>query len=273
MAERNITNIFKMPVHPAADIFPMLDEDELNELAADIKQNGLIHPLVVKDGVLIDGRNRREACRIADIIPMTVELDGQDPEAYILSSNIARRHMNASQRAMAVATIYPEPEKGGRGKNSVLSTQFNKNQISRARTVIEWTPDVASEVLAGVKPLNEAYKDALKRKANSDGLPERLKRLRTIAPDLADLVKEERMKLIEAEAAADARIAEEERRRKTFWDLLSRTENVLEWTSTAKDIERGSNYIKEFSDECPIKNPKRTFAAWARQLQKLSEEL
>lgn len=45
----------------------MLAEDELNELAADMKANGLIHPLVVKEGVLIDGRNRREACRIAGV--------------------------------------------------------------------------------------------------------------------------------------------------------------------------------------------------------------
>ena len=35
---------------------------------------------------------------------------------YSSRHNIARRHMTAGQRAMAYAKIYPQPEKGGRGK-------------------------------------------------------------------------------------------------------------------------------------------------------------
>jgi ParB-like chromosome segregation protein Spo0J len=46
-------------VHPVANLFPMLPDDELQELADDIRANGLQHPIVLdKDGVLIDGRNR-----------------------------------------------------------------------------------------------------------------------------------------------------------------------------------------------------------------------
>jgi hypothetical protein len=60
-------DIFEIPVHPAADKFPMMEEEELDELAQDIKANGLQQPLVVAevDGqmMLIDGRTRRMACR------------------------------------------------------------------------------------------------------------------------------------------------------------------------------------------------------------------
>jgi ParB-like chromosome segregation protein Spo0J len=59
-------DIFSIPVHPVADKFLMLDEEELEELAADIKANGLQHPLVIAEVegklLLVDGRNRREAC-------------------------------------------------------------------------------------------------------------------------------------------------------------------------------------------------------------------
>jgi hypothetical protein len=48
--------------------------------------------------MLIDGRNRREACRRAGIVPDYVLLDGADPVAYILSANINRRHMSKGQR-------------------------------------------------------------------------------------------------------------------------------------------------------------------------------
>jgi ParB-like chromosome segregation protein Spo0J len=48
-------DIFKIPVHPAAAVFPMLDEDELAQLAQDIAENGLKQPLVTcqLDGKLV----------------------------------------------------------------------------------------------------------------------------------------------------------------------------------------------------------------------------
>ena len=63
---------------------------------------------------LIDGRNRREACKRAGAVPATTMLDGQDPIAYVVSTNIARRNLTKSQQAMLMAMIYPEGEKGGR---------------------------------------------------------------------------------------------------------------------------------------------------------------
>jgi ParB-like nuclease domain len=120
----------KRPVHPIAELFPMMTDDELADLAADIKANGLIHPIVVdKDGLLIDGRNRARACEIAGIEPATVVFEGDDPRAYIIASNIARRHMSKGQQAMAVAMVYPEPEKTTHGKKSktklLLETKTN----------------------------------------------------------------------------------------------------------------------------------------------------
>jgi hypothetical protein len=104
--------INKWPVHPVADFFPMMSDEELDDLAANIRANGLIHSIVVdKDGFLIDGRNRARACEIAGIEPKTVPFEGDDPRAYIIGSNIARRHMSKGQQAMVVAMMYPEPAK------------------------------------------------------------------------------------------------------------------------------------------------------------------
>ena len=96
-----------------------MTDEELADLAADIKANGLIHPIVVdKDGFLIDGRNRARACEIAGIEPATALFEGDDPRAYVIAANIARRHMSKGQQAMAVAMVYPEPEKTTHGKVS-----------------------------------------------------------------------------------------------------------------------------------------------------------
>jgi ParB-like chromosome segregation protein Spo0J len=160
------------PVHQIADLFPMMTDEELVDLAADIKANGLIHPIVVdKDGFLIDGRNRARACEIAGIEPTTVLFEGDDPRAYIIASNISRRHLTKGQQAMALAMIYPMPEKGGRGKKKTMdetSTLFSPKRLQLARTVLAHSPDLAQAVLAGSKSLDGAYGEARKAKQPLD---------------------------------------------------------------------------------------------------------
>ena len=75
--------------------------------------------------MLIDGRNQRAACKIAGVEPTTRELEGEDPTAFVLSANIHRRHITKGQRAMAVAMIYPKPEKGGRGRKTTEIVGFS----------------------------------------------------------------------------------------------------------------------------------------------------
>jgi hypothetical protein len=56
---------------------------------------------------------------------------------FLFANN--RRHMTAAQRAMAVAMIYPDPEKGGRGKKKTVeatSTLFSAKRLQMARAVL-----------------------------------------------------------------------------------------------------------------------------------------
>jgi ParB-like nuclease domain len=156
--------INKRPVHPVADLFPMMTDEELADLAADIKANGLIHPIVVdKDGVLIDGRNRARAYEIAGIEPTIVLFEGDDPRAYIIASNIARRHMSKGQQAMLVAMMYPEPAKTkrkGAGSLEPKELGISGGRLSQARTVLAHSTDLARAVVAGSKVLDAAYDEA-----------------------------------------------------------------------------------------------------------------
>lgn len=89
-----------MKVHPAAKLFPQMEGDELKELAESIKYNGLLHPILMLDGKIIDGRNRLAACEIAGIPPhfKEVTLTG-DPYEWVWSTNAERRHLSQAQRA------------------------------------------------------------------------------------------------------------------------------------------------------------------------------
>lgn len=156
-----MTDIFSLPVLPAADVFPMLPEDELAELADDIKENGLRESIVIceaqtADGevveMIVDGRNRRAACKLAGVEPTVRRLNGEDPNAYVLSANIHRRHMTKGQRAMAVAMIYPEAKKYRRGGNplEIKGLATSDALLSQARTVLKYSRPLAESVLAGI---------------------------------------------------------------------------------------------------------------------------
>ena len=132
----------ELKVHPAADVFPMLEPDELAALAADIEQNGLIHPIILDaDAQVIDGRNRLAACRMAGVEPRFERLNGADPIAFILSTNIARRHMNAGQRAIAVAKVRLLSKQSVREAGD--QANVSAARVTQAGIVLRFAPELA----------------------------------------------------------------------------------------------------------------------------------
>ena len=96
-----------LKVHPAAEIFPMLNAEELDALALDIKANGLQQPIVMWEGLLLDGRNRLAACAICGVEPSFKQYEGNSPVTFVISANIKRRQLDASQRACVAVELEP----------------------------------------------------------------------------------------------------------------------------------------------------------------------
>jgi AraC-like DNA-binding protein len=129
----------KYKVHPAADVFPMMSDEELTALGEDIKKNGQMIPVLLWNGdrsgpVLIDGRNRLEAMErigIADDARVVETLHCKDPVTHIITLNIRRRHLTKQQQteliiAAVMAAKPPQVEevsKGGRGKVNETKTK------------------------------------------------------------------------------------------------------------------------------------------------------
>lgn len=95
----------KPELHPACAAFPALPEADLETLAESIRQLGLLEPITLLDGLLLDGRCRWDACERAGVATRTVEYTGNDPIGFVLAKNAERRHLTADQKAMAVATL------------------------------------------------------------------------------------------------------------------------------------------------------------------------
>lgn len=93
--------------HPLASIFPLMSDDELQDLTEDIARNGLLEAIVLYEGKILDGRNRNRGCIRSGRNPRYIEFQGTDPAAFVLSKNILRRNLTKSQRAAIAADLLP----------------------------------------------------------------------------------------------------------------------------------------------------------------------
>jgi ParB-like chromosome segregation protein Spo0J len=161
--------------HPIANVFPMLDPKELAELADDIAEHGQREPIILFDDMILDGRNRYRACVMAGVEPLTKDFIGDDPLAAVWSANYHRRHMDASQLAMAAAK-YANLRQGARtdlepsaNLQKVAVSQGDaaekfgvstRSVASAAKVLSEGVPELAVAVTQGEASVSAASKVA-----------------------------------------------------------------------------------------------------------------
>lgn len=101
----------KLEFHPLANLFPLIEGAEFDDLVGDIRAHGLQDPIDLYQSKILDGRNRYRAAQAAGVElerrnfrQFHAELYG-DPLAYVISKNLKRRHLDESQRAMVAAKL------------------------------------------------------------------------------------------------------------------------------------------------------------------------
>lgn len=165
-----------LPVHPAANLFPLMSQDDLRELGEDIKAHRLTSPIVLwhdkgEDGYsrywLLDGRNRLDAMEMAGLPlpPLSVDSDaswdsrvriesatmfslatgkataGVDPYDYVLSANIHRRHLTGEQkRELVAAVVKAQPGKSNR--QIAAEVKVDDKTVGAVRRELEATAEI-----------------------------------------------------------------------------------------------------------------------------------
>jgi hypothetical protein len=156
--------------HPLADIFPLIEGEELAALAASLEKNRLRRKIVLYEGKILDGRNRYRAARVAGL-KLTesnfIVYEGDDPLAYVLDANLTRRHLTTEQRAMVAADV-AKLRRGVRlDRAGALSTStqaqaaermnVSVDSVKRARVVLEHgSLELVAAVKSGAVPLSVA---------------------------------------------------------------------------------------------------------------------
>jgi hypothetical protein len=232
-----------MKAHPIANVWPMLDDDKLNELAEDIRQQGQLQPIWTFDGMILDGRNRFEACRRAEIKPIIMEYKGDEPTAFAVSLNDRRRHMGKSALAAVAAELEPH-----------FAEDAKRRQVRKpkAESVVEKVPQQtaaskAREEAAKSVGVNDRYvQDAKKVKAEA---PEVFERLKAGKITLQDAKRE-----VAKKPTDDWRKDERDRQERceggaTVVANASNDKNLIAWAEgqgLAVRVDRGTRYGNPF---------------------------
>jgi protein gp37 len=196
-------------IHPAADLFPMVEGEEFTELCADIKQRGLAQPITIwTDGTLLDGRNRLLACYETHQEVVLDRYEGTDPVQFSLSANLHRRHLNAGQRAIVALKVREllQPaakeriaeagrsaapgrpaEKASADLRELIATPAEHRKstaqaakavgaspraVEQAARVVKSAPDLLPQVQAGTMALDKAHREAQQRERQAATRPQ-----------------------------------------------------------------------------------------------------
>jgi len=150
-----------LPIHPAAELFPLMTPDEQRVLGEDIKKNGLASNIAIVATKLpigwkyelLDGRNRLDAMEAVGIQFRIEKKDGRctvdltdsgirvdigrlmsfaevvetDPYAFVISANIHRRHLDADDKRKVIADLLKaQPEKSDRQIGGMVKADHHK---------------------------------------------------------------------------------------------------------------------------------------------------
>lgn len=196
-------------VHPFADKFPLIEDEEFDALVADIQENGLLNPILLSPDMntIIDGRNRYRACIEATTDPRFETLDASYDEVAVLdlivTLNIQRRHLSAGDKgflALDYAAAVKEATAAREARRKENTNNYARKEPSDLGKMTSREPDSSSAL-----ERQSLAKAAKVTGASRDGAY-RAQAIRRDTPDLEADVLAHRLSIDEADKQRKQRI-------------------------------------------------------------------
>ena len=171
-----VSSISNFPNHP----YQVKDNEEMEDFVENIKQKGVIHPVIVRpkeDGTyeMISGHRRKRACELAGIkeIPAIVrDMSDEDAIIYMVDSNKQREKILPSEKAFAYKM-----------KLEAMKRQGQRNDLTTSVPTAQKLEGKTSREILG------------EEMGESQDQVRRYIRLTELIPELLQLVDDEKMKL------------------------------------------------------------------------------
>lgn len=141
----------KYDQHPLAlELMPGgMSAEEFDAFCEDIQQRGIIFPVTLFEGKVLDGWHRYRAALRTNAEVKTMEYRGDDPAGYIAACNIHRRKLSSLQRALFGARVHL------------------RNGVSQAETCRRYS--ISKTVLAMVLKAIQSRNAAIIKRIETDG--------------------------------------------------------------------------------------------------------
>lgn len=179
----------KLQPRPEAQVFRMFNDEEMNDFLAGMRVSGYRNdePLIIYKGELLDGRNRLSGALtlnregVLTSPPPCVEFEDSDgsPMGYVVEKNHNRRHLSATDKAVAAEKAMPifeaEAEKRRREGNRLGGKKSGSSR--RGEVGDQKSPDFTGDA-------GRAVEHAAKAFGASPANVKRVRRTRKNDPDL-----------------------------------------------------------------------------------------
>jgi hypothetical protein len=150
----------------------MMAIKEFDELCDHIKAHGLIEPIVIHEGKILDGRNRYKACGKTGTEPKYIDwspVDGISAVQWVIGKNMKRRHLTSEQKATAAFIAMQFLSEAAKARQVAAGSMQSGNQYTGKKMVVPQKvaeppkPREAAEEAAVLFGTNKQYvKDAAK---------------------------------------------------------------------------------------------------------------
>ena len=167
--------------HKLCLLFPQADQKTIDDIAADIQENGQNDPIILYEGQILDGRNRYLACQQIGVEPAFKQYSGDEPLQFVVSKNLHRRHLNEAQRAMLTTKIWRMLSKDQTSSNvtqNELREQLNVSEGS-IRTAVKLDDLAIDEIKEKVSSGNMSLRKAsniVEEARKVAGIPSKVRR-------------------------------------------------------------------------------------------------
>jgi hypothetical protein len=215
----NTSKLFSMKPHPYSLLFPPAFGGDYDHLLQSIKrEKRLRYSVIVYENMILDGNQRLRACREARVEPKFTVFEGTSEQALnmVMDLNLARRQLNASQKATVVAKatlLYEQGERPDLRTGAQVTGDLAEKAGVSVRTVVD-----AKKVLR--KGTNNEIKALETGKAKAKPLAAAIRKRETDATGSSDLLDENGVSV-----PVNAR---------EYWNRRSEAKNVLAQIQAAR---------------------------------------
>jgi hypothetical protein len=268
--------------HPLSAAFPAMSAEDFQALKDDIEVNGQREPVMIFEGMVLDGWHRYRACTELGLKPQQFTFGDDDPVAFVKSQNLHRRHLTASQRAAAVVACSAwapthRPKKDAPGAPFSTKAELAKEAHVSERTIaqakVAHKAGLTDAVKEGALTVKEAAKIASgqpapkkeKRELPQPSQPESEDQLSEAQHTITELAQENEQ--LRDKLAVESLMDSEEAKTQT-------TETIRELRALVKTLEAENAALKVSRDtyQREASEAKKSAIYWRRQAEKAAKD-